>query len=655
MFMKQQFMAGLIAIIIIISISGCTDKNASEPLPDIAETVVHEKLNKSNVTTTWDLSFLFCNREEVMSEFEVIKLRSDELTLRSEEIRLRTEYIDETYRPKFRILTGSVLLQYLEDEKAFYKSLEVIWLYAFAHHSLNVNDEFFETLLADLQDLHTEHEKATSFVTLKLSSISKPEWAKIFEEEPGLKNYRRHLESRYIRYADHGPQNETHAAFLASIGNQHMKFVTKAIKEITNNVSKAGNITLDSGVDYAITLQSYESLLSTDTNRTNRARCYDKMFYHLINESDKMAELYREKAKLDDLCARERNYTDAYEAKMFCSYLTREQIGDMNSVFKERKDVFDGYYEFMKNKLELNELRPYDLYLQLMADPDQKYNYTDALIEIQESYSQMDPVFNDIFIETVTGNFTDVYPESGKLPGCYCLPICALQSPSLMLMNYQGLIQDKKVITHEFGHVINFYLMSNNVDYLYCWCNMYEIEIPSTFNEELYVDYILGNYDEETAVAVLAQHIGEYHDNFPLSSLSTEFEYEAHKLCARQDIIRGSDLNALWSNLSKEYRSDLIVYHDEDSAEWICSRIYLYNYKTLNLAVSRAITLSLFKKYKEDPEEFNKNYIEYLSVGTTITPAEKLKKYFGIEVNKKLFEDAMDVVESRVEELYLFL
>ncbi|RCV65592.1 oligoendopeptidase F, partial [Methanophagales archaeon] len=69
----------------------------------------------------------------------------------------------------------------------------------------------------------------------------------------------------------------------------------------------------------------------------------------------------------------------------------------------------------------------------------------------------------------------------------------------------------------------------------------------------------------------------------------------------------------------------------------------------------RAITLSLFKKYKEDPEEFNKNYIEYLSVGTTITPAEKLKKYFGIEVNKKLFEDAMDVVESRVEELYLFL
>jgi len=51
-----------------------------------------------------------------------------------------------------------------------------------------------------------------------------------------------------------------------------MKFVTKALKEITNNVTIAGNITLDTGEDYAINLPSYESLLSTDTNRNNRAR-----------------------------------------------------------------------------------------------------------------------------------------------------------------------------------------------------------------------------------------------------------------------------------------------------------------------------------------------------------------------------------------------
>jgi oligoendopeptidase F len=68
--------------------------------------------------------------------------------------------------------------------------------------------------------------------------------------------------------------------------------------------------------------------------------------------------------KLDDRYARELNYTDYYEAKMFSSYLTKEQIFDMNSVFKERKDVFEGYNEFRRDKLGLDILTPYDLFIQ---------------------------------------------------------------------------------------------------------------------------------------------------------------------------------------------------------------------------------------------------------------------------------------------------
>jgi len=39
------------------------------------------------------------------------------------------------------------------------------------------------------------------------------------------------------------------------------------------------------------------------------------------------------------------------------------------------------------------------------------------------------------------------------------------------------------------------------------------------------------------------------------------------------------------------------------------------------------------------------------SVGTTLPPSEKLKKYFDIEVNRELFEDAMDIVKLRIDEL----
>lgn len=636
--MKKRTWFIIVSFTLILALSGCIDnKSANQKLSSDK----FEELNTSNVTTSWDLSFLFSSKEVA--------------SLKLEDLKNRTISINETYRLKFNNLTGPVLLSYLEDEKEFLKSLDNLWAFGYAQNSLDVNDNFYETFISNIQDIATEHEDSTSFATIKLTSISKDDWDKIFAQEPGLEKYRPYLESVYIRYLYHRPQNESHAAYLANISNRRLKLETGALKEITNNVTVAGNITLENGEEYAINSQSYYTLLSTDRNRNNRKKGYDRRFYHLINESDRMAKLYSQKAKLDDLYARELNFSDYYEGKMFDSYLTKEQIDDMNSVFKERKNVFDPYLKFRQDKLKLQQLRPYDLFMQLMDEPDKKYNYTDSLLEIQRSYSKMDPVFNDVFIKTVTGNYLDVYPapETGKQPGGYAISLCALKSPSIIFMNYDGLIDDKKTITHELGHNINFYLMGNNVDFYYCGGPEYEMEIPSTFNEELFVDYVIENYDKDTAVAVLSQHIGEYQNYFTFQPLITEFEYEAHKRSDTKDNVSGAELNSIWTNISKEYRSKSVEYYEEDSSEWTyINHIYLTNnYYTFNYAISKAISLSLFKKYRDDPENFNKNYIEYLSAGTTLTPKEKLKKYFNIDINRKLFEDAMDIVEQRINRL----
>lgn len=630
----------IIIISLLISFSGCI-KKADDQVP-----VPSEPLNTSNVTTKWDLSFLFNSRVEADKEvMRLVKI----------EFELEDKYINNYFRPQFQTLKGEVLLEYLEEEEEYLESFEALWQYAVAQHSLNVNDPYFNNLLSDMQDLSTKHDEATSFVEVKLTSISEDEWDRIFSEEPGLEKYRPYLESNYIRYKDHRPHNENHNAYLTEIINQLMKLETIAITEITNNVTKPGNITLDNGDEYAINSQSFYLLLYTDNNRKNREKCYNKRFDHLINESDKMAELYNEKSKLDDKHARELNYTDTFEARLFYSYLEKEQIDDMNSVLKKRKNVFDKYFEFKRNKLGLDQLKPYDTCLQLSKEPDQYCNYTDALLDIQQSYSSMDPEFNRIFIQTVTGNCIDVYPnpENGKESGGYCFAPCKEDTFPLIFLNYNGLISNKKSITRKMGYGFYFYLQYNNVDYLYYGGTTYEMEIPSTFNEELFIDYIINNKSNETVVSMLSQHIEEDYSYFTTQPLIMEFEYEAHRLCSKQDNISGADLNSLWTNLSKEYRNEKIKYHDEDSAEWILFKhiYFTYNYHTYNYAISKAITLSLFKQYKEDPQKFNENYLEYLKAGTTITPQEKLKKYFNIEIDEKLFEDAMDVVESRINTL----
>lgn len=601
----------------------------------------NKELNTDEVTTEWNNFYLFSSREDALEKLGSLKKKSEEM--------------NRTFRQEFERLSGPVLLNYLETEKEFSRAIDVLYIYAYTQLSKNVNDKFFISLLAESQDLITEDKKASSFATVKLTSLNKEEWEKLFSEEPGLEAYRPFLEANYMRFIEHRPVDEAQAVYLAEIENQRMKIETEALSKITNEVTMAGNITLESGEEFQVNSQSYGTLLSTDRSRENRKRCYDKRFYHLISESGSMTSLYSEKARLDDLIARELKYRDSYESSLYNFYLTKDQVEDMNTVFKERKDIFEDYNEFRRRKLGLETLRPYDLMLQLADQPGKNYTYTDALQEIQKSYSGMDSSFNEIFLKMVTGNFIDVYPdpEHGKQPGGYCYGLCALKSPALIFMNYNGIISDQKALTHELGHGINFYLMGNFTDYFYCSGQIYEMEVPSTFNEELFVDYIIENSDKETAVAVLAQHIGEYQNYFTSQPMITEFEYKAHQLYSENGKVSGAELNALWTDLSKEYRSKSIEYYTEDSAEWTyISHIYLTNnYYTFNYAISKAITLALFKQYKEKPETFNKNYIGYLSAGSTMLPEEKLKKYFGIEINRQLFEDAVDIVELRIQEL----
>ena len=299
--MRQKSVKGLVAlgivkgfitlgILLFFSVfSECgASAEIGAPSEIINEEYTFEELNPDEVTTEWDDSYLFSSREDALKELEALENRSEEM--------------NETFRPKFENLSGPVLLDYLDAEKEFSKSLEVLYVYAYTQLSKNVSDQFFISLLTDSQDLLTEYEKANSFTTVKLTSLNKEEWDRLFSEEPKLEVYRPYLEANYMRFAEHRAMNESQAIYLADIENQRMKLETEALSEITNNVTTAGNITLENGEEYSVNSQSYYTLLSTDPSRENRKKCYEKRFYHLKNESDSMASLYSKKAQLDDTC-----------------------------------------------------------------------------------------------------------------------------------------------------------------------------------------------------------------------------------------------------------------------------------------------------------------------------------------------------------------
>ena len=145
-------------------------------------------LDISKITTSWNLSFLYPNKDAATADLGRMGIETSEM--------------NRTYRPLFINLTGALLLDYIQSEENFSKSLDILSAYATAQNSLDVNDKFFEGLLSDVQNLSTEHEKATSFAEVKLKSLTRAEWNRLFAQEPGLDKYRPYLEANYIRYID---------------------------------------------------------------------------------------------------------------------------------------------------------------------------------------------------------------------------------------------------------------------------------------------------------------------------------------------------------------------------------------------------------------------------------------------------------------------
>lgn len=207
--MNRILLVGLIACISAIAAAVLAVPSAAAPSLDASGNVTTQGLNVSNFTTAWDLSFLYKDKDAAMAEYH--------------RLNLTTEEINQTFRPKFDNLTGTVLFDYIESDDNFSKSLSVLYTYANAQNSLNVNDEFFQAFLSDIQNLSTEYIKATSFADVLLKALPRSKWDRFFAQEPRLEKYRPYLEAGYIRYVDHRPKNETQAAYLADLSNKLMK------------------------------------------------------------------------------------------------------------------------------------------------------------------------------------------------------------------------------------------------------------------------------------------------------------------------------------------------------------------------------------------------------------------------------------------------
>ncbi|UKI49022.1 MAG: M3 family metallopeptidase [Clostridium sp.] len=210
-------------------------------------------------------------------------------------------------------------------------------------------------------------------------------------------------------------------------------------------------------------------------------------------------------------------------------------------------------------------------------------------------------------------------------------------------------MDDAFTIAHEAGHSMHTLFSNENQPYATANYVIFVAEIASTFNEQIFLDYMLRHSkDKNEKLSLVAQAIDGLLATFYRQALFADYEYQVSKRVENGLSVTASDLCKIMHDLYWDYYE--IDLNDEPYKDCVWAYIphlfhspfYVYQYAT-----SYASSLALYQNVKEGKPNAYEKYIGLLKSGGSDDPVELVAKA-GVDLTKT---DAFMAVVDRLNEL----
>src|SRR4051794_6547687 len=158
-------------------------------------------------------------------------------------------------------------------------------------------------------------------------------------------------------------------------------------------------------------------------------------------------------------------------------------------------------------------------------------------------------------------------------------------------------------------------------------------EVPSTFAQSIADDYLLENEsDAGTRAALASDRLENAFAAIYRQTVLARFEQRAYAVRAEGRSLAAERLNELWWEENSKYYGDSLELPEGYHLGWsyiphfIHVRFYTYAYSFAAL-----VALLLYRRYREDADDFAPKYLELLQAGGSASPADVLAP-FGLDL-----------------------
>lgn len=552
----------------------------------------------------WDLSSMFPSDEAFEAGLEELKA-----------------YCPKLLAFKGKISTSAqVLLEFLQLEDQMDLLLYKIINYAERKGDEDTRVAKYQAYVANATSAYTQIGEATSWFAAELLAIPAESVEKFYVEVPALEFYRRKL-NKILNQREH-TLSAKEEALLARAGELAV--------QPTNIFSMFGDadLTFDDAVDsegktHKLTSGSFVPLLM-DADRVLRESAFKQLYSRFGEFRNTSAAILTSQVKNLQFFSSSRKYASSLEAALAENEIPVEVYNNLIDAVHQNFPAFYKYVDLRKRVMGLDKLHFWDVYTPLVDDVDMKFTYEEACDLIVKALAPMGEEYVGLVKKGLESRWVDVYETPGKRSGAYSAGGKGMNP--VMLLNFQGGLDDVYTLIHEMGHSMHTYFSSHNQEITYSEYSIFVAEVASTCNEALLSHYLLEHETDPARHAYILNHFLEgFRGTIYRQCMFAEFERDISQMNADGVALNAEVLSERYGKLCAEYFGPGIELDEEIKLEWSRIPHFYYNFYVYQYCIGFSAAIALSQRILSEGEPAVKDYIGYLSGGCSKTPIELLR------------------------------
>lgn len=566
--------------------------------------MAYESRDEIDERYRWDLSSIYADDEAFLAALEEAKGCATKLA---------------AYRGKIS-QSPEELLAYLQLSDEAGVELGKLVNYAQRKLDEDTRKATYQDYSAQVISVYTEVSSATSWFAPELLKLDDAQMEQFFVACPELELYRRAL---HMVFRQRGHiLGDAEEELLARA--QDMAMQPEHIFSLFNDADLTFEDAIDAqGETHPVTHGSYVPLMMSD-DRVLRKSAYTSLYAAYEQFRNTAAATLGAQAKQLKFYTDARKYPTALEYCLDQNEVPTEVYTNLISCVHEHFAPMHKYVELRKQVLGVDELHFYDLYVPIVEDVDMEFTYEEACDLILEALEPLGEDYLEIVREGLSKRWIDVYETPGKRSGAYSAGGYGMHP--VILMNFQGQLDDVFTLIHEMGHSIHTYLSCKTQPSVYSDYVIFVAEVASTVNEALLTQHLLKTRTDPRERAYILNHfLEQFKGTLYRQTMFAEFELAFNEIAARGEGITAEALGEIYRELNASYYGPDIVVDDQIAVEWARIPHFYYQYYVYQYATGFSAAIALSNRILKEGASAVADYLGFLSGGSSKTPIELLK------------------------------